>query len=152
MNITSTLKDTTQAAQDAAGALFGTVRTVAYAGLGVVAVLQEEASETFQRLVREGQAVEAGRPNTFATTAYHETRQEAAKAQVEISRSADRAETATEEAAEVAEARARDFQDRVSQMVATTLQRMNVPTREDVEALQRAVEVLDKKTAELRAA
>lgn len=131
MNPAQTPRNTTDL-RHRADALAGTARDLAYAGLGVVATLQEEALDTFDALVREGRRAEQGRATT--TTA----------------KAVQAAEADAEQAARKAEAFGKDFETRVVEMVGAVLNKMNVPTRDDIEALRRSVDRLNKKAANLR--
>lgn len=132
MNPAQTLKSTTTDLRQRADMLAGTARDLAYAGLGVVATLQEEALDTFDALVREGRRAEQGR----ATTA--------------TAKAVQSAEADVEQATRKAEVFGKDFETRVVEMVGTVLNKMNVPTRDDIEALKRSVDRLNKKAADLR--
>lgn len=132
MNPAQTLKNTSTDLRQRADVLAGTARDLAYAGLGVVAMLQEEALDAFDTLVREGRRAEDGRATT--TTA----------------KAVQAAESDAEQATRKAEAFGKDFEARVVEMVGTVLNKMNVPTRDDIEALKRSVDRLNKKAADLR--
>ncbi len=148
MDTTQTLAAATGAVRDTATAVAGYTRDAFYAGLGVVAVLQEEAEKTFGQLISEGRAVETGRAKTLTAKAYGEAEAETREVRAE----AEEAAAEVREAGRKAEATAKAMEDRVAEAVTDVLQRMNVPTREDVDALKRSVERLNKKTLELRAA
>jgi poly(hydroxyalkanoate) granule-associated protein len=147
-----TIKDTPRAAQDLAETLGGYAKTTFFAGLGVLALLQEEADKVFQQLVSEGRAVEAGRSRTLTAKAYTEAKEEVAEAEAEIEEAVARTEAGAEAVSQKAQAQTKALEERVAEAVTTALQRLNVPTREDVDALKRSIERLDKKSAELRAA
>jgi poly(hydroxyalkanoate) granule-associated protein len=134
-----TLKDTTTAVQDTADALAGAARDVYYAGLGVVATLQETAFNTFDTLVREGQQAEKGRPKTLTAKAVTTAEAEAREAEQEAKQAGRKIETL-----------GKDFEARVVETVGTVLSRMNVPTRDDIESLKKSVDRLNKKAAALR--
>lgn len=152
MNPTQTLQGAARTAIGAASTLAGYTRNTFYASIGILATLQEEAEKVFDQFVSEGRAVEAGRVKTLTAKAYHETREEVAEAQSEVEETAQEAELAAEQAGRKAQVQAKALEERVAESVTAVLQRMNVPTREDVESLKRSVERLDKKTADLRAA
>ena len=46
----------------------------------------------------------------------------------------------------------KDFEARVVEMVGTVLNKMNVPTRDDIDSLKKSVDRLNKKAADLRLA
>lgn len=136
-----TLKNTVTTFQNTAETLFGATRDVLYAGLGVVATLEEEARDAFDALVREGKQVEKGRPKTLTSKVVVEAEDEAREAEHEV-----------KQAGRKVEAFSKDFEARVVETVGTVLHRMNVPTREDIDALKKSVDRLNKKAIELRAA
>lgn len=137
----TTLKNTTTTLQNTAEMVLGTTRDVFYAGLGVVAMLEEEARDAFDALVREGKQVEKGRPKTLT-----------AKAVVEVEDDAREAKREAKQAGRKVEAFGKDFEARVVETVGTVLNRMNVPTRDDIDALKKSVDRLNKKAVQLRAA
>ena len=132
MNPTQTLEATTTDLRRRADALAGITRDLAYAGLGVVATLQEEARGTFGALVREGRRVAKGRAGTTAARAVRSV------------------ESDVEQATRKAEAFGKDLETRVVEIVGAVLGTMNVPTRDDIEALKQSVDRLNKKAADLR--
>ncbi len=132
MNPVQTLKTTTTGLRRRADALAGTARDLAYAGLGVVATLQEEARGTFGALVREGRRAEHGRATTTTAKAVQAAEADAAQAARKV------------------EAFGKDFETRVVAMVGAVLGKMNVPTRDDIETLKQSVDRLNKKAADLR--
>lgn len=139
MNPTQTLKDTTASLRHSADTLVGVARDIAYAGLGMVAVVEEETRDAFDALVREGQQVDKGRKNTLTAKAYAETEDELQNAEREV-----------KQAGRKVEALSKDFETRVVDMVGTVLNKMNVPTRDDIESLKKSVDRLNKKAADLR--
>lgn len=145
ISIKQSVSDATRTAQQTAGALTGVARQTFFAGLGVVATLQTEAEKVFQNLVQEGRAVESGRSNTHTADAVQAV-------EAEVDEAVTEADEALTEAKAEAQAAAAKLDQRVTEAVKVALQRLNVPTREDVDALQKSVERLDKKTAALRAA
>ena len=136
-----TLKDTTTALNQTADALAGAARDVFYAGLGVVALLEDKARGAFDTLVREGQQAEKGRKNTLAAKTVTTAEAEAREAKDEATAAGRKVETL-----------GKDFEARVVETVGTVLGRMNIPTRDDIDALQRSVDRLNKKAAALRTA
>lgn len=142
----------TQTARSAFEAVGGAARTTFYAGLGLVATLQEEASKVFESLVREGRAVEAGRVQNLTASTYRDAKEDLSEARSDAAEVVRDAEASAEAAGQKARVQAKALEERVAEVLTATLQRMNVPTREDIEALKRSVERLDRKAAELRAA
>lgn len=139
MNLT--IKNTTTTVQDAAERMLDTTRDVYYAGLGVVAMFEEELRDAYDALVREGKQVEKGRPNTLTAKAVVEAEDEAREAKRDV-----------KEAGRKVEAFGKDFEARVVETVGTVLNRMNVPTRDDIDSLKKSVDRLNKKAANLRTA
>ena len=141
MNTTQTLKNTTATLRDSANTLIGVARDTAYAGLGVVAMIEEEARDAFDALVREGQQVDKGNRRTVTAKAYAEAEDELKEAEREVKQAGRRAEVIS-----------KDFEARVVEVVGTVLNKMNVPTRDDIESLKKSVDRLNKKAADLRLA
>jgi poly(hydroxyalkanoate) granule-associated protein len=141
MNPTQTLKDTTATLRRRADAALGTARDVAYAGLGVVAMVEEEARGTFDALVREGRQVQRGRKDTLTAKAYAEAEDDVREAEREVKQAGRKVETLS-----------KDFEARVVETVGAVLRTMNVPTREDIDSLKKSVDRLNKKAADLRLA
>lgn len=152
MNTTQTIHDARRTMTDVASGAVDFTRKSLYAGLGMLAVMQEEASRMFSGFVSEGRKVETGRAKTLTARAYSEARTEATAARQETVARVESAEEQAEEAGRRAELQAKALEDRVAVAVTRVLQRMNVPTREDVDALRQSVERLDRKTAALRSA
>lgn len=148
----TTLRDGARSIGNATSTATGMARDTFYAGLGILSVLQEEAERAFDNLVSEGRRVETGHARNLTAKVYREARDEAREVRVETMEAAQEVEEVVEAAEKKAEARRQEFEKRLSEMVTDALQRMNVPTRADVDALKRAVERLEKKTLELRAA
>lgn len=137
----TTIKDTTATLQSTADALTGLARDVFFAGLGVVATFEEAGREAFDTFVREGQQVEKGRTKTLTGKAVTEAEREVNEAEREVEKAGRKIETIS-----------KDFEARVVDTVGTVLSRMNVPTRDDIDALKRSVDRLNKKAAALRTA
>jgi poly(hydroxyalkanoate) granule-associated protein len=135
------IKDSTATLQSTADTLAGIARDVVYAGLGVVATLDENVRSTFDMFVREGEQVEKGRPSTLTARTVTSAEREAREAEQDV-----------EKAGRRVEAISKDFEARVVETVGTVLSRMNVPTREDIDSLKRSVDRLNKKAAALRTA
>lgn len=136
-----TFQDTTHAFRSTADAFIGTARDMYYAGLGLFAMIEEEAVDGFDALVREGQRAEKGRTHTLAAKTVAEAKDEVRDAKQEI-----------EHASEQVEAVSQEVEARIVEMVSTVLHRMNIPTRDDVDSLKRSVDRLNKKAVELRTA
>lgn len=147
MKTPQTLNDATQALKASTDTVTGAAREFFFAGLGVVALLQEEAEKTIDRLIHEGERVERGRPKTLTAQAVQEAEGEAAEVRAEVEKAGQKVRAASEKA----EAFGAAFEKQLADSIAATLRRMNVPTREDVESLKRSVDRLNRKTESLRA-
>jgi len=152
MNATQSLNQASRNVSETASAVAGATKNAIFAGLGLVAVAQEEAVKFYNTLVREGENVETGRARTLTARTYQDASHEARKVKVDVVEAVEQVDEEATKAARRIDYSSKAFEDRVVKTVTTVLQRMNVPTREDLDALKRAVERLDKKTAELRAA
>lgn len=141
----NTTQNPTAALRETTAALAATARDVFYAGLGLVATAQEAAGDAFDVLVREGRQVDARRVEPKLDRAIVEVEQRAEKAVAEVR------ETRQEVSRKV-EVQAKALEERLVETVAEVLRRLNVPTRDDVEALKRSIDRLNEKTAALRAA
>ncbi len=129
-----TLQDTTAALRQTADTLTAAARDLYYAGIGLFAMIEEEAVDGFDALVREGRSARKGRATTLTAKAVAEVEDEVRDAKQE------------------AQAVGSDVEARIVEIVGTALHRMNVPTRDDVESLKRSVDRLNKKALALRAA
>lgn len=139
MNPTQTLKDTTTTLRESTDMLVGIARDAVYAGLGVVAVVEEETRDAFDALVREGKRADKGRTTTLTAKALNEAEDEIEDARRETAKVGRKVETLS-----------KDFENRIVETVGVVLSKMNVPTREDIESLKRSVDRLNKKAADLR--
>ncbi len=136
-----TLQDTTQAFRQTADTLVDAAREVYYAGVGLVAMIEEEIVDGFDALVREGRKADQGRTKALAAKVVAEAKDEVREAKQDIEQVGDQIEAVSSE-----------VEERIAEMVGTVLHRMNIPTRDDVDSLKRSVERLNKKAVELRAA
>ncbi len=148
----NTFKRAADTVGSAATTIGGVVRGGAYAGLGLVAVAEEEITQMYKSLVTEGRQVESGRAKSVAASAVDDARREVREARVQVQQAVVDAERDAAQVALELEHRSEALEQRVSAMVVDVLKRLNVPTRQDVEALKRSVDRLDRKAAELRAA
>jgi len=151
MNAIKTIDKAGRTMSQTAGAVGVAARDTLFAGLGIVAVAQEELARLFDSFVAEGRKVESGRSNTATADLYRDARAEVRVARAEAEESAEQALEVADETKKLTVASAATLEERVSKVIVDVLQRMNVPTREDVDALKRSVDRLDRKTSELRA-
>jgi poly(hydroxyalkanoate) granule-associated protein len=93
------------------------------AGLGAVSVAEEKGSEFFQRLVKKGEK-------------YEERRKE------QVEKIFDRVKDGVEEAREEVGARWQQLGDSLDRRVTQAVERLGVPTREEISKLTRRVEDL----------
>jgi poly(hydroxyalkanoate) granule-associated protein len=150
MTPTNTITDVRRTISSTADTVGNAARDTLYAGLGIVAVAQEEFSRVFDTFVSEGRKVESGRSSTKTAHLYKDAREEVKVTRTAVRESATQTEAMVEDAAEDAAVSVKTLEERVSKIIEDVLQRMNVPTRKDVDALKRSVERLDRKTSELR--
>ena len=101
------------------------------AGLGAFAKTQEEGEKLFQSLVKEGEKVEK-RARETAEARIEEARDKVVEFRGKANQQIDRLEEL--------------FQDRVAQV----LNRMGVPTQEDIQELTRRVEALNESIKALK--
>lgn len=133
------------ALRETSAALGSAARDLFLAGLGLVATAQEALEDAFENLVREGRRLDARRLEPSIERARAEVEQRAEKALAEVRET-------REELGQQVEARAQALEARLSEALGEVLRRLNVPTREDVEALRQSIDRLNEKTAALRAA
>ncbi|MEM1042587.1 MAG: phasin family protein [Bacteroidota bacterium] len=136
-----TIQDATRAFRNTADTLVEAARDVYYAGIGLAAMIEEEVADGFDALVREGRRTERGRVRTLTAKAVTETKEDVREARQEI-----------EQVGEQIEAVSSEVETRIVEMIGTALNRMNIPTRDDVESLKRSVDRLNKKAVALRSA
>jgi len=96
-------------------------RSTYLAGLGIIAVAEQESGETFDRLVTKGERIEKDDRNVVNLTT-------------------DRVKQA-----------GRKVEDTVQQVVTATLKRAGVPSREEICKLTQRVETLTRKVEQLGA-
>lgn len=117
---TGTRKSTAGAESGERTPLFDAARRVLLAGIGAVALAQDEMEEFVGRLVERGEIAE--KEGRQLVREMRERRKQAAK----------------------------KAEDRVSKRVEEALDRMDVPTRADIEALSEKITALSKKVDELK--
>ncbi len=129
---------------DTAGDARDAVQRVFLAGLGALAVAEEEGSKMFKTLVSKGEGVEL--PGLGGERIREARKQLAAQA--------DKAQDAVEERVNGARDSAVDSvvkaEDRVQDAVATVMKRLGVPTREEISALTASVDRLTKHVERLK--
>ena len=135
-----TAKTTVESVQrdltDAAGDVKDAVSKVFLAGLGALAVAEEEGSKTFKKLVKKGEKVEL--PGLGMD------RVQAIRAQIEgrADQASDAVKGRVNDARYVADQTADKAEDRVQETVKTVMKRLGVPTREEISELTASVERL----------
>ena len=129
---------------DTAGDVRGAVNKVFLAGLGALAVAEEEGSKVFKKLVKKGEKIELPGLGAERVKAVREQIAEAAdKAGGAVKGRVDGAKKAADDTADKAE-------DRVQETVATVMKRLGVPTREEIAELTASVERLTKHIERLK--
>lgn len=113
-------KSKTKEASEERKPLFETARKVLLAGIGAVAIAQEEIEEFVNRLVERGEIAEKDGKKL-------------------IKEVVDRRKKEAEKA-----------EDEVTKRIEEVLDRMNVPTKSDIEALGNKISALSKKVDELK--
>jgi len=112
--------DAKPAKEEERSPLFATARKVLLASVGAVALAQDEMEEFVNRLVERGEIAERDGKNL-------------------VREMVERRKKGTQKAG-----------DKVTQHVEEILDRMNVPTKADIEALSEKIAALSKKVDELR--
>lgn len=139
--VESVQKDLSESAGDVRDA----VQKVFLAGLGALAVAEEEGSRTFNTLVQKGETMRLPALAAERVGAVRAQLGEAAdKATGLVTRRVATAQTTATETADVAE-------DRVHAAVAAVMKRLGVPTREEVAELTASVERLTDHIEKLKA-
>lgn len=141
-----TAKSTAESVQndivDAAGDVRATVQKVFLAGLGALAVAEEEGSKMFKTLVSKGETIDLpGIGNVKAVGKQIATKADQAQDAVE-----DRVKGARNAAVETAD----KAEDRVQDVVASVMKRIGVPTREEIAELTASVERLATRVETLK--
>ena len=143
-SVKATAEDVQRELAETAGDVKDAVHNVFLAGLGALAVTEEEGSKFFKKLVKKGKKVEL--PGLGME------RLDAIKAQ--LTGAADKAEDAVtsraKDAKYVAETATDKVEDTVQEAVQTVMKRLGVPTREEVSELTASVERLTKHITALK--
>ena len=121
---------------DTAGDVKSAVNRVFLAGLGALAVAEEEGSKTFKKLVKKGEAYDLpGLGSDRVKAIRDQVNGVADKATGTVKDRVNGAKKAADDTADKAE-------DRIQDTVATVMKRLGVPTREEIAALTASVERL----------
>lgn len=123
---------------DTAGTVKESVQSVFLAGLGALALAEEEGSKLFSKLVRKGEKVDL--PG-FGAARVQQIRKQLDDA---TDSATDAVKGRVSDAKYVATETADKLEDRVNDAVATVMKRIGVPTREEVSELTASVERLTK--------
>jgi poly(hydroxyalkanoate) granule-associated protein len=126
----ATKSKTNSSDRQAANRVFNSANQIWLAGLGAFAKTQEEGSKLFDALVKEGEKVEA-RTRKAADDMVEEMKGRVEEVRGKATESLDKLEQA--------------FQDRV----ARALNRLGVPTNDDIQELSRRVEALHESIKKL---
>ena len=136
----STVDKVQQDVTDTVGEVRDSVQNVFLAGLGALALAEEEGSKLFKNLVQKGEKVELpslGMERVKAVRADLEGR-------------ADKATGAVKGRVKSVEDSAEKAEDRLQETVATVMKRLGVPTRDEVSELSASVERLTKHIERLK--
>ena len=144
----TTAKTTVETVQrdltDAAGDVQDAVSNVFLAGLGALAVAEEEGSKTFKKLVKKGEKVELPGLGMDRVKAIRDQIERRGR------RGAGRRQ-GPRQRRQVRRRRAADkVEDRVQETVKTVMKRLGVPTREEISELTASVERLTKNIETLK--
>lgn len=145
----TTAKTTVETVQrdlsDAAGDVRDAAQKVFLAGLGALVMAEEEGSKTFKKLVKKGQKVQL--PGLGME------RVQAIRAQIggEADKAKEAVETRVKDARYVATTQADKAEDKVAETVTAVMQRLGVPTRQEISELTASVERLTANIERLKA-
>ncbi len=117
--------------------LYALARKVLLAGLGAVALTAEEAQAFVDKLVERGEIAESE-----AQKLLDEFRKRAQERQKELSK---RTEEVAERLTKVTEKPAKAATEVLEERISDVLQELNVPTKEDIDALAKKINQLSKK-------
>ena len=135
-----TIKTTAESVQkdlgDAAGDVKEATQNVFLAGLGALALAEEEGSKLFKKLVKRGKKVELPELGTQRVKAIREQLDGASD------KATDAVTSRVSDAKYVAGETADKVEDRVQDAVAVVMKRIGVPTREEISELTASVERL----------
>ena len=130
---------------EAAGDVKEATQNVFLAGLGALAMAEEEGSKLFKKLVKKGKKVELPELGAKRVKAIREQLDDASD------KASDAVTSRVNDAKFMAEETADKVEDRVQDAVAVVMKRIGVPTREEISELTASVERLTKHIDSLKA-
>jgi len=130
---------------DAAGDVKDATQNVFLAGLGALAMAEEEGSKLFKKLVKKGKKVELPELGAKRVKAIREQLDDASD------KASDAVTSRVNDAKYMAEETADKVEDRIQDAVAVVMKRIGVPTREEISELTASVERLTKHIDALKA-
>ena len=140
----TTVESVQQDLAETAGDVKDAVGKVFLAGLGALAVAEEEGSKAFKKLVKKGEKLELPGLGTERVQAIRDQISGAAD------KATDQAKGRVSEAKKAADDAADEAGDRIQETVATVMKRLGVPTREEIAELTASVERLTDNIARLK--
>ncbi|MEM0961317.1 MAG: phasin family protein [Bacteroidota bacterium] len=143
-NAKTTAEEVQKDLTDAAGDVRDAVQKVFLAGLGALAVAEEEGSKVFKTLVSKGETIKLPGLGTERVNAVRK----------QLAAQADRAQDAVEDRVKVTRETANDVagsaEDKIQDVVASVMKRLGVPTRDEISELTTSVERLSERVEQLK--
>ena len=144
-SIKTTAESVQEDLADVAGDVKDATQNVFLAGLGALAMAEEEGSKLFKKLVKKGKKVELPELGAKRVKAIREQLDDASD------KATDAVTSRVNDAKYMAEETADKVEDRIQDAVAVVMKRIGVPTREEISELTASVERLTKHIDSLKA-
>ena len=144
-SIKTTAESVQEDLADVAGDVKDATQNVFLAGLGALAMAEEEGSKLFKKLVKKGKKVELPELGAKRVKAIREQLDDASD------KATDAVTSRVNDAKYMAEETADKVEDRIQDAVAVVRKRIGVPTREEISELTASVERLTKHIDSLKA-
>ena len=144
-SVKTTAESVQQDLVDVAGDVKDATQNVFLAGLGALAMAEEEGSKLFKKLVKKGKKVELPELGAKRVKAIREQLDDASD------KASDAVTSRVNDAKYMAEETADKVEDRIQDAVAVVMKRIGVPTREEISELTASVERLTKHIDSLKA-
>ena len=144
-SVKMTAESVQQDLADVAGDVKDATQNVFLAGLGALAMAEEEGSKLFKKLVKKGKTVELPELGAKRVKAIREQLDDASD------KASDAVTSRVNDAKYMAEETADKVEDRIQDAVAVVMKRIGVPTREEVSELTASVERLTQHIDSLKA-
>ncbi|GAB5534189.1 MAG: hypothetical protein Rubg2KO_04380 [Rubricoccaceae bacterium] len=135
-SVKTTAESVQQDLADVAGDVKDATQNVFLAGLGALAMAEEEGSKLFKKLVKKGKKVELPELGATRVKAIREQLDDASD------KASDAVTSRVSDAKYMAEETADKVEDRIQDAVAVVMKRIGVPTREEISELTASVERL----------